>query len=96
MDVHGTLDLKSNSVDSSHFENNFKRTINCPATRAIMNEPNTQQSCGSGAEAIFDGWSRSQKLSDGGVGACNLGSGSTVFGASELYRIFRTIRRTGL
>jgi len=39
---YGTVDLKSNPVDSSHFENNFKRTINCPATRAIMNEPSKQ------------------------------------------------------
>jgi len=33
-----TLDLKSNPVGSSHFENNFKITINCPATRANMND----------------------------------------------------------
>jgi len=26
-------------MDSSHFENNFKRTINCPTTRANMDEP---------------------------------------------------------
>jgi len=39
MDLHGTLDLKSNPMDSSHFESNFKRTKNCPATRANMNEP---------------------------------------------------------
>jgi len=42
MDLYRTLDLKSNLMDSSHFENNFKRTINCPATRANMNEPSTQ------------------------------------------------------
>jgi len=29
-------------MDSSHFENNLKRTINCPATQANMNEPSTQ------------------------------------------------------
>jgi len=33
-----TLDLKSNPMNSSYFENNFKQTINCPATRANMNE----------------------------------------------------------
>jgi len=37
MDLYRTLDLKSSPVDSSHFENNFKRTINCPTTRANMN-----------------------------------------------------------
>jgi len=41
--LHGTFDLKSNPMDSSHFENNFKRTINCPATRANMNEPSKQR-----------------------------------------------------
>jgi len=30
MDLYRTLTLKSNPMDSSHFENNFKRTINCP------------------------------------------------------------------
>jgi len=39
MDLFKTLDLKFNSVDSSHFDNNFKRTINCPTTRANTNEP---------------------------------------------------------
>jgi len=39
LDLHIALDLKSNPVDSSYFENNFKRTINCPATRTNMNEP---------------------------------------------------------
>jgi len=29
-------------MDTSHFENNFKRTINFPATRANMNEPSTR------------------------------------------------------
>jgi len=62
MDLHRILDLKSNPMNSSHFENNLKRTINCPATRANMNEPNTQQGCGSGAEAILDAWSRSLKF----------------------------------
>jgi len=36
MDLYRTLDLKSDPTNSSHFENNFKRTINCPATRANM------------------------------------------------------------
>jgi len=39
MDLYRTLDLKSNPMDSSHIENNFKRTIHCPATPASMNEP---------------------------------------------------------
>jgi len=55
MDLYRTLDLKSNPMDSSHFENNFKGTINCPATRA--NETSTQKVCGVGAEAILNGWS---------------------------------------
>jgi len=69
MDLHRTFDLKCNPMGSSRFENNFKRTINCPATRANMNEPSTQQSSGSGAEAMLDGWSRSQKLLDVRAGA---------------------------
>jgi len=39
MDLYETLDLKFNPMDSSHLENNFKRTINCQTTRANMNEP---------------------------------------------------------
>jgi len=39
MDLYETLDLKFNSVNSSHFDNNFKPTINCPTNRANMNEP---------------------------------------------------------
>ena len=35
MDLYRTLDLKFNPVDGSHFEINFKRTINCPTTRLI-------------------------------------------------------------
>jgi len=50
LDLYRTLDLKSNPMDSSRFENNFKRTINCPATRADMNEPCTQV-CGAGSGA---------------------------------------------
>jgi len=38
-----TLDLKSNPMESSHFENNFKRTISCPATLANMNQPSTSR-----------------------------------------------------
>jgi len=34
LDLYRTLDLKSNPMDSCHFENNFKRTINCPAIRS--------------------------------------------------------------
>jgi len=69
MGLNRTLDLKTNPVDSSHFEKNFKRTINCPATRANMNETSTQQVCRAGVEAILDGWSRSQKFLAGGAGA---------------------------
>jgi len=43
MDLYTTWDLKSNPVENSNFENNFKRTINCPATRANMNEPGKQR-----------------------------------------------------
>ena len=39
MDLYKTLDLKYNQMDSSHFGNNFKRTINCPIPRVSMNEP---------------------------------------------------------
>jgi len=39
MALHKPLDLKLNPMDSSHFENIFKRTINVPTTRANMNEP---------------------------------------------------------
>jgi len=38
-----TLDLKSNPVDSSHFDNYFKRTISCPVTRLNMNVPSKQR-----------------------------------------------------
>jgi len=63
MDFNRTFDFKSNPMDSSHFENNFKRKINCPATQANVNELSTQQGCGAGSEAILNG--RSQKLLDG-------------------------------
>jgi len=39
MDLYRTLDLKSSLTDSY----NFKQTINCPATRANMNEPSKQR-----------------------------------------------------
>jgi len=42
-DLYRTLDFKSNPMDSSHFENNFKGTINCPITRANMNEPSKRR-----------------------------------------------------
>jgi len=38
MDLYRTLDLKFNPMDSSHFESNFKRMINCLTTRTNMNE----------------------------------------------------------
>jgi len=46
MDLYRTLDWKFNPMDSSHIGNNFKRTINCPATRAYMNEPGKQTDWG--------------------------------------------------
>jgi len=46
MDLYGTVDLKSNPMDSSHFENNFKRTMNCQAIWANMNEPSKQRTYG--------------------------------------------------
>jgi len=39
LDLYIALDLKFNPMDTSHFENNFKRTISCPATRPDMNQP---------------------------------------------------------
>jgi len=42
MDLHRTLDLKFNPMDSYRLESNFKRTINCPTTRANMNDPSKQ------------------------------------------------------
>jgi len=39
MGLYRTLDLKSNPMDRSCFDNNFKRTINCRAARTNMNEP---------------------------------------------------------
>ena len=35
MDFNRTLYFKSNLTDSVHFENNFKRTTNCPLPRLI-------------------------------------------------------------
>jgi len=43
VDLYRTLDMKSNPVDSSHFDYNFKRMITCPATRASVNEPSKQR-----------------------------------------------------
>jgi len=43
MDLYRKLHLISNSVDSSHFENNFKQMKNCPVTRNDMNEPCKQR-----------------------------------------------------
>jgi len=79
LDLYIALDLKSNPVDSSHFENNFKRTINCPAARANMNEPSIRsravepdpkQFCmaRAGAKNFLDGGAGA-KILDGGAGA---------------------------
>jgi len=38
VDLQRTLDLKSNPMDSSHFQNNTKRTKNCPVIGSNMNE----------------------------------------------------------
>ena len=43
VDLYRTLDLKSNPRNSSYFEMNFKRTINCPVTQANMNEHGKQK-----------------------------------------------------
>ena len=43
MNLYRPLDFKYNPIDSSYFENNFKRTTNCPATRANMKEPSKQR-----------------------------------------------------
>jgi len=59
MDLYRTLDLKFNPVDSSHFENNFKRTINCPTTRVNMNEPSKRM-----AYWRYSGDSRMKKVGD--------------------------------
>jgi len=41
MGFYRTLDLKSNP--RNHFDMNFKRTINCPTTRANINKPSKQK-----------------------------------------------------
>jgi len=43
MNLYRSLDLKCNPTDSSHIENNFKRTKNCAATRANIDEPSKQR-----------------------------------------------------
>jgi len=43
MDLYKTSDLKSDPIDSSQFENNFKQMISYPATWANMNEPSKQR-----------------------------------------------------
>jgi len=79
LDLYIALDLKSNPMDSSHFENNFKLTINCPATRANMNEPSIRsravepdpkQFCMArpGAKNFLDGGAGA-KILVGGAGA---------------------------
>ena len=76
LDLYIALDLKSNPMDSSHFENNFKRTINCPATRANVNESSIRsrtvetdpkQFCmaRAGGQKLFRWWSRSWNLVSG-------------------------------
>jgi len=65
------IGLAFQSSGQFRFENNFKRTINCPATQANMNEPNIRsrgvkpdpkQFCMAGAGANdFRWWNRSLK-----------------------------------
>jgi len=45
MELYGILDLKFNPMDSSHFESNFKRKINCPTTRTNTNESFKRITC---------------------------------------------------
>jgi len=42
MGLHRTFEFECQSNGQSPFDNNLKRTINCPVTRANMNEPSTQ------------------------------------------------------
>jgi len=39
VDLYRTLHLKTNPMDISHFQNNNKRTKNCPVIGSNMNEP---------------------------------------------------------
>ena len=43
MGLHRTFGFEFQSNGQYPFENNFKRTINCPVTRAQMNEPKMQR-----------------------------------------------------
>jgi len=43
VDLYITLHLKSNPVDSSHFQNNTKQTKNCPVTGSDMKEPSKRK-----------------------------------------------------
>ena len=54
----------------------------------VLNCHVANQGCGARTQANVDGWSRNQKLLDGGADAWNLGPGSTdiVYGESELYK----------
>jgi len=70
MDLYRTSDLKFNPMDSSHFENTFKRRINCPTTwaneaivriRSVKSEPKQFWMAGAGAKT-FRWWSRSLKF----------------------------------
>jgi len=56
-------------------------------TELPMKSQGHNEGCGAGAQAILDGWSRCQKILDGGAGAWNLGSHSTVIvcAASEFF-----------
>jgi len=51
--LHRTLDLKCNPMDSFTFENNLNDKYCSPATRANVNEPGTQQSCGAWSRSNF-------------------------------------------
>jgi len=43
MNLYRSLALKCNPTVSSHFQYNVKRTTNCPATRANVNELSKQR-----------------------------------------------------
>jgi len=43
VDLYRTLHLKTNPMDSSHFQNNTKRTKKCPVIGSNMNEPSKRR-----------------------------------------------------
>jgi len=43
VDLYRTLHLKSTPMNSSHFQNNTKRTKNCPVIGSNMNDPSKRR-----------------------------------------------------